>query len=189
MNLPNKLTLLRMILVPALIVLYLLKGLIGNSVLWIMGIVFVIASLTDYFDGKIARKNDMITTFGKFMDPLADKLLVISALMVLSDNFRFIPSMWLPFWIPVIIIARELIVTSIRLVAVGEGKIIAASNLGKYKTAVTMVAIIWYFFLMPLNLDWIHIIGYVLIGSSVLLTIVSGVDYFYKNRKIILESV
>ncbi|NLF48399.1 MAG: CDP-diacylglycerol--glycerol-3-phosphate 3-phosphatidyltransferase [Acholeplasmataceae bacterium] len=189
MNLPNKLTLLRMFLVPTMIVLYLFINAIGNATYWIMGIIFVIASLTDYLDGLIARKFDLITTFGKFMDPLADKLLVISALVILSDNFRAVPSMWMPFWIPLIIIARELIVTSIRLVAVGEGKIIAASQLGKYKTAVTMMTIIWYFFLMPVNQSWIWIIGYCLIGLSVILTLISGIDYFLKNRKIILESI
>lgn len=189
MNFPNKLTVLRMILVPTMIVIYLFMAAIGNATYWIMGSVFVIASFTDYLDGKIARKYHMITTFGKFMDPLADKLLVLSALMILSDNYRLVPSMWMPFWIPVIIIARELIVTSIRLVAVGEGKIIAASQLGKYKTAVTMVAIIWYFFLMPLNHSWILIVGYGLIGLSVALTLISGIDYFLKNRKIILESI
>jgi len=172
-----------------MIALYLLIDVIGIATYWLMGIVFVVASLTDYFDGAIARKRNIVTTFGKFMDPLADKLLVISALLILTDNFGLVNGMWMPFWIPLIVLARELIVTSIRLVAVGHGKIIAASKLGKYKTATTMIAIMYYFFLMPISNQWIYYIGYILIAASIVLTIISGIDYFLKNKKIILESV
>jgi len=175
-------------MVPLLIVVYLLKGTLGNMTYWIMGILFVLASITDYFDGKIARKRNMVTTFGKFMDPLADKLLVLSALIVLADNYRIVPNMWLPFWVPVIVLARELIVTSIRLVAVGNGKIIAASQLGKFKTASTMAAITWYLFMMPYDLLWANITGWVIMGIAILMTVISGVDYFIKNRKLIFET-
>lgn len=190
MSLPNKLTMFRIFLIPALLLTYFLRNTLGMDMFWIMGIIFVVASITDYFDGKIARSRGIVTTFGKFMDPLADKLLVISALLVLTDAYQSgFPQLWMPFWIPLLVIARELIVTSIRLVAVGHGNIIAASKLGKYKTAVTMLMISYYYFLMPLQIQVISIIGYVLVSLAVLLTVVSGYDYFMKNKKIIFESI
>jgi len=113
---------------------------------------------------------------------------VMTALLILvAVNFD-LPQMWMPFWIPIIILSRELIVTSIRLVAVGEGKIIAASKLGKYKTASTMAAITIYFFLLPFQILVFNIIGWAMMGIAVLMTIISGVDYFWKNRKVIFES-
>ncbi|NLZ61680.1 MAG: CDP-diacylglycerol--glycerol-3-phosphate 3-phosphatidyltransferase, partial [Acholeplasmataceae bacterium] len=144
MNLPNKLTMLRVLMIPLLIIVYLLKNYFPTAYLWIMGILFLVAALTDYFDGVIARKRNIVTTFGKFMDPLADKLLVLTALIILADNHFYVDWMWMPFWFVLIILGRELIVTAIRLVAVSEGKVIAASNLGKLKTGSTMVAILWY---------------------------------------------
>ncbi len=191
MNLPNKLTMLRVILIPVMIIVYLLNNQIGELTYLIMGIIFVVASLTDYLDGYIARKRNIVTTFGKFMDPLADKLLVMSALLILADIAAkgLLNGIWMPFWAPVIILAREFIVTSVRLVAVGEGNIIAASKLGKAKTATTMVAIIWYFFLLP-YIDSIVIqgAGIVLMALAVALTLYSGFDYVWKNRKIIFAS-
>ncbi|MBU0997693.1 MAG: CDP-diacylglycerol--glycerol-3-phosphate 3-phosphatidyltransferase [Firmicutes bacterium] len=190
MNLPNKLTMIRIILVPVMMIIYLFKDSIGNVTYLIMGIIFVIASFTDYLDGKIARQRNIVTTFGKFIDPLADKLLVMAALLILADNFRVEPSMWMPFWVPIIILAREFIVTSIRLVAVGGGKIIAASNLGKYKTALTMVTITYYLFVLPfVTIKAFDIIGIVLVIMSVGMTLISGLDYFMKNKSIILESI
>lgn len=191
MNLPNKLTMLRVILIPVMIIVYLFNNQIGELTYLIMGIIFVVASLTDYLDGYIARKRNIVTTFGKFMDPLADKLLVMSALLILADIAAkgLLNGIWMPFWAPVIILAREFIVTSVRLVAVGEGNIIAASKLGKAKTATTMVAIIWYFFLLP-YIDSIVIqgAGIVLMALAVALTLYSGFDYVWKNRKIIFAS-
>lgn len=191
MNLPNKLTMLRVILIPVMIIVYLLNNQIGELTYLIMGIIFVVASLTDYLDGYIARKRNIVTTFGKFMDPLADKLLVMSALLILADIAAkgLLNGIWMPFWAPVIILAREFIVTSVRLVAVGEGNIIAASKLGKAKTATTMVAIIWYFFLLP-YIDSIVIqgAGIVLMALAVALTLYSGFDYVWKNRKFIFAS-
>jgi len=157
-----------------------------------MGIFFIIASITDYLDGKLARKLNIVTTFGKFIDPLADKLLVLGTLMIFSDYYvQFQPSttMWMPFWIVLIVLARELIVTSIRLVAVGEGIILHASKWGKYKTATTMVTLVYYFFIMPMDILALNIVGIVMVVISVLLTIGSGVDYFMKNKSIILKSV
>jgi len=134
MNLPNKLTMLRIIMIPAIVILYVLRNAIGNEglVFIIMGLIFLVAAITDYFDGKIARARNIVTTFGKFIDPLADKLLVLGTLMIFSDfyanNFQGTTTMWMPFWVTLIILARELIVTSIRLVAVGEGIILHASK-------------------------------------------------------------
>jgi CDP-diacylglycerol--glycerol-3-phosphate 3-phosphatidyltransferase len=192
MNLPNKLTMLRIFIIPVIVVLYILKDTIGNSTFMIIGILFILASITDYLDGKIARSRNIVTTFGKFVDPLADKLLVLGSLLLLADYYSINQDgtlyMWMPFWVVLIVLARELIVTSIRLVAVGEGIVLHASKWGKYKTATTMVTIVYYFFLMPLNNNIINAIGLALLILSVLLTIGSGVDYFAKNKKIILKS-
>ncbi|MBI9009493.1 MAG: CDP-diacylglycerol--glycerol-3-phosphate 3-phosphatidyltransferase [Tenericutes bacterium] len=193
MNLPNKLTVMRMICIPVIFILYFLRQAIGDSTLLIIGVLFTLASVTDFFDGYIARKRNIVTTFGKFMDPLADKLLVLGTLMILSDlytgNYLGTQTMWMPFWIVFVILARELIVTSIRLVAVGEGKILHASKLGKYKTALTMVTIMYYLFIMPLDMGVINIIGIVLISLSVFMTLWSGLDYFIKNKEFILKEI
>ncbi|MCK4552357.1 MAG: CDP-diacylglycerol--glycerol-3-phosphate 3-phosphatidyltransferase [Tenericutes bacterium] len=193
MNLPNKLTMLRILLIPIIVVIYYLRDYIGDLTFIIIGILFIIASITDYLDGKIARSRNLVTTFGKFVDPLADKLLVLGSLLILANFYTINQNgtlfMWMPFWIVFIILARELIVTSIRLVAVGEGIILHASIWGKYKTAFTMVTVIYYFFLMPLDIVSLNIIGVVLISISLLLTIWSGIDYFKKNKEIILKSI
>jgi len=192
MNVPNKLTMLRIVIIPLIVAVYLLRKPIGDSTWIIMGVLFILASVTDYFDGAIARKRNIVTTFGKFMDPLADKLLVLTTLLLLTDYYVRTSAgtltMWMPFWIVLIVLARELIVTSIRLVAVGEGIILHASKWGKYKTAGTMVTLAYYFFIMPMDTQMINIVGVILISISVLLTIGSGVDYFIKNKQIILES-
>jgi len=188
MSIPNQLTLFRVIMIPVMIVVYLFRQIFGSNVFWIMGVLFLVASFTDYLDGYIARKQNIVTTFGKFMDPLADKLLVMTALLILTDVNHFMPQMWMPFWIPIVILARELIVTSIRLVAVGDGLIIAASQLGKYKTASTMAAITIYFILLPLDIPFINYIGWGMMGIAVFMTVLSGTDYFIKNKKIILQT-
>lgn len=192
MNLPNKLTVLRMLIIPVMVIIYILRNTIGNGTLIIMGVLFVIASVTDYFDGYLARKHNQVTTFGKFMDPLADKLLVLGTLLMLADFYTLYNhgtiTMWMPFWVVLIILARELIVTSIRLVAVGEGIILHASKWGKYKTAFTMITIVYYFFIMRFNIPVINYIGIGLVIISVLLTIGSGADYFIKNKSIILKT-
>ncbi len=194
MNLPNKLTMLRIFIIPIFVIIYLLKGIIGDSTFYVMAILFVVASLTDFFDGYLARKHNLVTTFGKFIDPLADKLLVITALLIISDIFQKTTDMsslymWMPFWVVLIVIARELTVTSIRLVAVGEGIILHASKLGKYKAAFTMVTIVYYLFVMPLDTEIINIIGITMTSIFVFLTVISGIDYFLKNKKIIIKSI
>ncbi|MFO7969771.1 MAG: CDP-diacylglycerol--glycerol-3-phosphate 3-phosphatidyltransferase [Bacillota bacterium] len=192
MNLPNKITMVRIFLIPIFIVIYFLRAYIGDFYIYLLGIIFLLAALTDFFDGYIARKNNLVTTFGKFIDPLADKFLVITALFVLSDIFAhqgFGLNFWMPFWIVLIIVIRELLVTSIRLVVLGEGKVLAASNLGKYKTFLTMTTIIYYFFIMPINTEVVNIIGIILVGISVFFTVLSGIDYFIKNKKIITKTI
>lgn len=187
MSLPNRLTMFRIVLIPLLIALHLFSS--GDYVWTVaMGVVFAIASATDFLDGHLARKHNLVTTFGKFMDPLADKLLVMAALMLLTAVQVDKPWMWMPYWVPLIVLSRELVVTSIRLVAVGDGKVIAASILGKAKTFVTMGAILYYFFVMPLNIAFLNFVGYGLVGISVLLTLWSGIDYFLQNKAAIFAS-
>lgn len=144
MNLPNKLTVFRMILVPIFIII----GYVGipgsllgiSSTFWVMNLIFIIASITDKLDGTIARKNNLVTNFGKFLDPIADKILVISALVMLVEFGK------IPAWIPIIVIAREFLVSGYRLIAVqSNGKVIAANIWGKLKTVTQMVAIILVF--------------------------------------------
>ena len=163
MNVPNKLTLLRIILVPIFMCAYLL-GLKYTS-----ATVFIVAAITDWADGYLARKNHLITNFGKFMDPLADKLLVTAALLCLVENGT------VASWVAMVIIAREFIVTGIRLVAASEGKVIAAGKLGKFKTVTQLAAMIC------------AIIAGEGTGTDVLMylaaamTVISGIDYIMKN--------
>lgn len=187
MNLPNKLTLLRIFLIPAMLIVAYIPYLNQTTIFlnislanFINVLIFFAASITDALDGYIARKYNLITTFGKFADPLADKLLVMAAMMILMQQGAF------PMWAIVVILSREFIVTGIRLVAVETGKVIAASNLGKIKTITTMVALIILFFFQTNNI--VFIIGQVLAYVATLFTIVSGLDYFFKNKKIILEN-
>lgn len=141
MNLPNKLTIFRMILVPIMVAIPFLgiKGeLLGIPITyWLIELIFILASLTDKLDGYLARKNNQVTTFGKFLDPLADKILVLAAMIMLVEMGR------LPAWIPIIVLTREFIVSGYRLIAVEKGgKVVAASNWGKLKTVTQMIAII-----------------------------------------------
>lgn len=144
MNLPNKLTIFRIILVPIMVIIpfFQIKGeFLGISInCWLINLIFIIASITDKLDGYLARKNNQVTTFGKFLDPLADKILVLAAMMMLVEMAR------LPAWIPIIVITREFLVSGYRLIAVEKGgKVIAASNWGKLKTVTQMIAIILAF--------------------------------------------
>lgn len=173
MNLPNKLTLLRVAMIPLLVVFMLVPMFDGQK--WVALALFVIASLTDLVDGKIARKYNLITNFGKFADPLADKLLVCSALVCLVELSR------VPAWIVLVIIAREFIVSGFRLVAADQGVVIAASMWGKVKTTLQMIMII----LMIADIPELNIITQVAMWSALVLTIVSLVDYVSKNRNVI----
>lgn len=175
MNLPNKLTLFRMLLVPVF-VLFMYLNIPGNYAISL--IIFIVASVTDALDGRIARKHNLITDFGKFMDPLADKILVISALMC------FIDSRLIPAWVVLIIITRELSISIMRAVAASEGKVIAAGGSGKLKTVVQMLAIIILLFGCSIDQGHIILIGKILVYISTVLTLYSGIEYFYKNRSL-----
>ena len=172
MNLPNKLTIFRVILVIPFVALML-----NGYDLWAVA-VFIIASLTDLLDGKIARKYNLITDFGKFMDPLADKLLVCAAMICLVEMGR------LPAWMVIVIISREFIISGLRLVASDNGVVIAASYWGKFKTTFQMLMII----VLILNLGGVFdMIGLVLTWIALILTVVSLIDYLVKNKQVILE--
>ena len=178
MNLPNKLTLFRIILIPFFL-FFLLTDYCGNAGKFIALGIFAVASLTDMLDGKIARKYNLITNFGKFMDPIADKLLVSSAFIA------FVQMNLLPAWIVIIFIAREFIISGFRLVASDAGIVLAASWWGKFKTAFQMIMCL----LLIINLDYpvINVIEQIFIYASLALSIVSLIDYLVKNRKVIAD--
>ena len=180
MNLPNKLTIFRVILIP-FFVFFLMAPYFEGYGNYIALVIFVIASLTDLFDGKIARKYNLITDFGKFMDPLADKLLVCSALIC------FIELGLLPAWVVLIIIAREFIISGFRLVASDNGIVIAASYWGKFKTVFQMIMVIVLMFNQYLCNPVLNVIGILLIVVATALTVISLVDYIWKNKNVLKE--
>lgn len=176
MNLPNKLTILRAVMIPFFLVfLYMTPG----WAKWAALGVFIAASLTDMLDGKIARKYNLVTNFGKFMDPLADKLLVCSALIALSDLGR------IPAWIVIVIIARDFIISGFRLVAAEKGVVIAAGWSGKIKTTVQMIMVA--VLIADLGGDAVHIVELVLIYLALALTIISLIDYLAHNKGVLSD--
>ena len=188
MNLPNKLTVFRMILIVPFVIL-----LLGGHAGWgwfdaafggieaytdyIALVIFVIASLTDMLDGKIARKYNLVTKFGKFMDPLADKLLVCSAMICLIDMDR------IPAWIVIVIISREFIISGFRLVASDNHVVIAASYWGKFKTTFQMIMVI----LMIANIQALNILTQIVMWIALALTIISLIDYIVKNKNVLFD--
>lgn len=179
MNLANKLTLSRIFMIP-IFVFFLLKG--TETSMMIAGIIFIIAALTDLLDGHIARSRNLITKFGKFMDPLADKLLVMSAFIVLVE-LNIVPS-----WIVILILAREFIVSIFRAIAASEGIVIAAGKLGKYKTTTQMIAIILICFNnFPFEM-WRLPMDQIFLYICAFLTVLSGTDYILKNKQVLKES-
>ncbi|MCU9815897.1 CDP-diacylglycerol--glycerol-3-phosphate 3-phosphatidyltransferase [Paraclostridium sp. AKS73] len=179
MNLPNKLTLFRIFLIPVFIIVMMLNL---QSKFLIACMIFIVASVTDAMDGHIARKYNLVTDFGKFMDPLADKLLVISALTTMIE-YDLVAA-----WMVIIIVARELTVSILRAIAAADGKVIAASSGGKLKTISQMVAIVILLLgahtANPVFLN----IGRITILIATLLTLYSGWEYVYKNRNLFMES-
>lgn len=200
MNLPNKLTVFRVILVIIMLIISYIP--MNNSFLnislnmWILNIIFIVASITDSLDGKIARKNNLVTDFGKFLDPIADKILVLTAMLILVERDM------LPAWIPIIVIIREFMVSGYRLIAVQkEAKVIAASWYGKVKTTAQMIAIICAFininntnvfgnFIygnltgLPLIINFITTVAFVV---AVIATIVSGIDYLKDSKNLLKD--
>ena len=177
MNLPNKLTVLRVILIPFFVVSMMIENGANQTFRYVAAAIFIIASLTDMLDGKIARKYNLVTNFGKFMDPLADKLLVCSALICLIQLGQ------LPAWMVIIIVSREFIISGFRLVAAGQGIVIAASYWGKFKTTFQMIAVV----LMILNFEALSAVTLICTWAALILTIISLVDYIAKNHKVLTE--
>lgn len=175
MNLPNKLTILRVAMIPFFIVFLLIPITPYDN--WIALAIFIVASITDLLDGKIARKYNLVTNFGKFMDPLADKLLVCSALICLIELGR------IPAWMVIVIIAREFIISGFRLVASDSGVVIAASYWGKFKTTFQMVAVC----LLIADIAALQIVTQIVLWIAVILTVVSLVDYLIKNKEVMKD--
>lgn len=189
MNLPNKLTIFRMILIVPFVILLLgnyqqwgwftaIFGGISEYVDYIALAIFIIASLTDLIDGKIARKYNLVTNFGKFMDPLADKLLVCAALVALVEMGR------IPSWVVIVIISREFIISGFRTVASDNGVVIAASYWGKFKTTFQMIMVC----LMIANIEAIAILTTTIMWVALVLTVVSLIDYLWKNKDVMKDT-
>ena len=178
MNLPNKLTVLRVIMVP-FFVFFMLTDVGGPANKWIALVLFCVASLTDMLDGKIARARNLVTNFGKFMDPLADKLLVCSAMICM------IPLGKLQAWFVIIIIAREFIISGFRLVAADNGIVIAASYWGKFKTTFQMLMIIAL--ILDFQNRYFQMLATALTYIALILTVVSLIDYIAKNKQVLKE--
>lgn len=176
MNIANKITTLRLILIPVFVAFYYFMGRDNN----IAAIIFIIASLTDALDGHLARSRNLITNFGKFVDPLVDKVLTMAAFIVLVEG-QIIPS-----WAVIIIIARELIITGFRTLAADQGITIAASMWGKAKTTSQMIALVC----LLLDVESLNNIGIYIFYIAVILTVISGVDYIVKNKQVLdLENI
>ena len=178
MNLPNKLTMFRVILIPFFVFFLLAPDVVPYSN-YIAVAIFIVASLTDLLDGKIARKYNLVTNFGKFMDPLADKLLVCSAMICLIQTGK------LAAWIVVIIIAREFIISGFRLIASDNGIVIAASYWGKFKTTFQMLMVI--VLILDIQNQVFQVLGVVLTYVSLALTVISLIDYVVKNKDVLKE--
>ena len=178
MNLPNKITVFRIFMIPFFVACMLIKEIPYHEI--VAGVIFIIAALSDLVDGKIARHYNLVTNFGKFMDPLADKLLVQSALIC------FVANGLLPAWIAIVIMSREFIISGFRLVAADKGIVIAAGYLGKLKTVFQMVMSIMliFHFYHPI---W-QFAEQIFIWGSLILTVVSLVDYFIKNKDVLKET-
>lgn len=196
MNLPNKITLIRVLLVPLLMFIFLFPSFsnIQIPIYHILGseisltyilvlIIFSVASFTDYLDGHIARSQNIVTTFGKFIDPIADKLLINTVLLLLANDKV------ISIIIPLLMISRDMIVDAMRLMAASNNVVVAASNLGKLKTVTQMIGIILILINdFPLGMLPISI-GSICIWIAVIVSIISGIDYFYKIRNMIMESM
>ena len=178
LNLPNGLTIIRVLAIPVILLLLFYSG---KAYQWVTAIFFLLVAVTDTIDGYLARRRGMVTTLGKFLDPLADKLLIVTALIAL------IPTRGIPFWMVIVIVGREIAVTGLRGIAVSQGIVIAASYLGKYKTIFEVAAITFlivngeYF-----SIDF-HFVGMVLLRIALFMAVYSGFDYFRKFLKEIIS--
>lgn len=177
MNLPNKITIARVFMIPIFLIIFLVPSIPAGN--YIATAIFIIACLTDALDGYLARKYHLVTNFGKFADPLADKLLVCSALIC------FVELKLVPAWIIIIIIAREFIISGFRLVASDNGVVIAASYIAKYKTTAQMIMCI--LLIVNFNNAFFNMVEQIFIYLSLLLTVISLIDYLYKNWNVMKE--
>lgn len=177
MNLPNKLTILRVMMIPFFVFSLLAYDGTNPGLRYVAAVIFVAASLTDLLDGKIARKYNLVTNFGKFMDPLADKLLVCSALICMVELKQ------LPAWMVIVIISREFIISGFRLVASDKGVVIAASYWGKWKTTFQMIGVV----LLILNIEKLSVVTTIVIWIALILTVISLIDYIVKNIGVLKE--
>ena len=177
MNLPNKLTVLRVLLIPFFVAALLWDKGENMTLRYVAAGIFIAASLTDLLDGKIARKYNLVTNFGKFMDPLADKLLVCAALICLIELDD------IPAWMVIVIISREFIISGFRLVASDNGVVIAASYWGKFKTVFQMIAVV----LLIVKIEALSVVTDIFLWAAVVLTVVSLMDYIKKNHKVLTE--
>lgn len=178
MNLPNKITIARVFMIPLFLIVYLTNVLPYNNIIAVS--IFIIASLTDALDGYLARKNNLVTNFGKFADPLADKLLVSAALIC------FVELHLVPSWVIILIISREFIISGFRLVAADKGVVIAASKIAKVKTTAQMIMSI--LLIIHLNNPVFYVLEQVSIYAAVILTVLSLVDYLYKNMDVLKDA-
>ena len=177
MNLPNKLTILRVMMIPFFVFSLLAYDGTNQCLRYVAAVIFVVASLTDLLDGKIARKYNLVTNFGKFMNPLADKLLVCSALICMVELKQ------LPAWMVIVIISREFIISGFRLVASDKGVVIAASYWGKWKTTFQMIGVV----LLILNIEKLSVVTTIVIWIALILTVISLIDYIVKNIGVLKE--
>ncbi|MGL4362652.1 MAG: CDP-diacylglycerol--glycerol-3-phosphate 3-phosphatidyltransferase [Cellulosilyticaceae bacterium] len=182
MNLANKLTLARVLLVFVLMAVMWMPGIPLEVMLWSSLSIFLIASFTDFLDGYIARKYNLITNLGKFMDPLADKMLVTAAMIAIVDKADVLPAGVLPAWIVVIILLREFAVSGIRLIAASDNIVISANKLGKIKTVCQMLMVIVY--LVPINHAYWQMFAITTAYCALALTVVSGVQYIWQNKQV-----
>lgn len=179
MNIANKLTLIRIALIPVFIVFFYLD--LGFWSYYAAALIFIAAALTDLFDGALARKRNIVTKFGKLIDPIADKLLVCSALVLLAAIGRIHPVF------VIVLIGREFIISGFRALAAAEGLVLAASNLGKLKTVIQIVMVVVVLLQGGVFGQWMEILGIVLIWASVALSVISCADYFLKNKAIVKD--
>ena len=177
MNLPNKITIFRVCMIPVFLVFYLADSIPFHNVIALA--VFIIACLSDALDGHLARKNNLVTNFGKFMDPLADKLLVSAALIALTELHR------IPGWIVIIIISREFVISGFRLIAAEKGVVIAAGYIGKFKTTFQMIMVC----LMIGNIEQLWLVTDLVMYIALALTIISLIDYLIRNKDVMKDEV
>lgn len=200
MNLPNKLTIFRICLIPFMMIAYAIPSWRQTSLFYdsltvsnfIILLLIFVGSLTDLLDGKIARKYNLVTNFGKFLDPIADKLLVITGFVILMDQSRVYGNTLFTWWMLAIILAREFIVSGVRLIAVENNRVIAASMWGKIKTTIQFITLIYLFagigFSDGTKGYWLYnLFGLVLIYATLASTVFSGYDYVIKNKDVFLE--